>query len=157
MLTGRIFLILHNIRSAYNVGSIFRTADGVGVAKIYICGISPTPDDAKVAKTSLGAEKMVPWEYRKQTWRCLLEIKNQNSNLKIIALEQMKKSVNIFKFKPKFPLALIVGNEVRGLNKKILSYADKIIEIPMYGKKESLNVAVATGVALYTILNPKSK
>ena len=162
MAKQEIYLILNNIRSAYNVGSIFRTADGAGVSKIYICGITPTPSSrnpstgsgfsTKVEKTSLGAEKTVPWEYRKQTRKCLLELKNQNLNLKIIALEQSEKSINLFKFKPKFPLALIVGNEVRGINKKILSYADKIIEIPMHGKKESLNVAVATGIALYQLI-----
>ena len=167
--------MLDNIRSCENVGSVFRTADGAGVSKIYLCGITPTPsvvnpkfearnskkylnskfempNSDKVAKTALGAEKTVPWEYRKQTWRCLLEIKNQISNIKIVALEQSPKSQNIFKFKPRFPLALIVGNEVRGLNKKILSLVDKIVEIPMYGKKESLNVAVAAGIALYKII-----
>ena len=165
MFKGQIFLILHNIRSAYNVGSIFRTADGAGVSKIYLCGISPTPPTHevvgapttsvgatnKILKTSLGAEKTVPWEYNKQTWRLLRKLKVKNEKLKIIALEQMPNSKNIFKFKPRFPLALIVGNEVRGLNKKILSYADKIVEIPMFGKKESLNVAVATGIALYKL------
>lgn len=151
MSKNQIFLILNNIRSAYNVGSIFRTADGAGITKIFICGISPTPNDAKVTKTSLGAEKTVSWEYHKQTWRLLKKLKTQNPNLKVVGLEQTDKSTNIFKFKPKFPLVLIVGNEVRGLNKKILSYADKNIEIPMYGKKESLNVAVATGIALYQI------
>lgn len=142
-------LILHNIRSAYNVGSIFRTADGAGVAKIYLCGISPTPEDIKVLKTSLGTEKTVPWEYHKQTWRLLKQLKE--CGIKIIALEQTPRSIDYKKFKPKFPLAVLVGGEVKGLNKKILSYVDKIIEIPMYGKKESLNVAVATGIALYKI------
>lgn len=166
-------LILYNIRSAYNVGSIFRTADGAGVRKIYLCGITPVPNlniknqisklqfkvqnfgaAAKIAKTALGAEKAVPWEYRKQTWRCLLELKNQNSKIKIVALEQSRKSINLFKYKPpkNTAIALVVGNEVKGLNKKILSYTDRIIEIPMRGKKESLNVAVATGIALYQII-----
>ncbi|MDO8492802.1 MAG: RNA methyltransferase [bacterium] len=148
-----IYLILHNIRSAYNVGSIFRTADGAGVAKIFICGISPTPEDAKVLKTSLSAEKTVPWEYHAQTWRLLEKLKKDG--LQIVALEQAPKSIDYRKFKLKLPLALIVGNEVHGLNKKILSLADKIIEIPMYGKKESLNVAVAIGIALYKLLENK--
>ncbi|MBI2064071.1 MAG: TrmH family RNA methyltransferase [Candidatus Yanofskybacteria bacterium] len=164
-----LYLILNNIRSAYNIGSIFRTADGVGISKIYLCGISPTPEvndnpsslrssgsSSKLSKTALGAEKTVPWEYHKQALRLIKKLKNQNSNLKIIGLEQTNKSMNVFKFKPQFPLALIVGNEVHGLNKKILSYADKIIEIPMYGKKESLNVAVATGIALYKLLEKQN-
>ena len=148
----QVFLILENIRSCENVGSIFRTADAAGVSKIYLCGIPPTPPHPKVIKASLGAEKTVPWEYFKQTWRCLLEVKRQKSKVKIVALEQAPTAINVFKFKPQFPLALVVGNEVTGINKKILSYADKIVENPMFGKKESLNVAVATGGVLYKIL-----
>jgi 23S rRNA (guanosine2251-2'-O)-methyltransferase len=148
-----IYLILHNIRSAYNVGSIFRTADAAGVKKIYLCGYTPTPDNQKVVKTSLGAEKYVPWEYYKQTWQLLKKLKIKK--IHIIALEQTKKSVDYRQFKPKFPLALVVGNEVKGLSKKILTYADKIIAIPMYGKKESLNVVVATGIALYKLIERK--
>ncbi len=151
---GGLNLILHNIRSAYNVGSIFRTADAAGVSKIYLCGISPTPKEIKVLKTSLGAEKTVPWEYYKQTWRLLEKLKKQGCQ--IIALEQGRGSVDYRKFKPNppagGPLALVVGHERKGLSKKILSYADKIIEIPMHGKKESLNVAVATGIALFKII-----
>jgi tRNA G18 (ribose-2'-O)-methylase SpoU len=142
-----IYLILHNIRSAYNVGSIFRTADAAGVKKVYLGGYTPTPTDNKVKKTALGAEKTVPWEYYKQTWRLLEKLEKEG--VQIVALEQTKKSTDYRKFKPRFPLALVVGNEVSGLNKKILSYTDKIIEIPMYGKKESLNVAVAMGIAVY--------
>ncbi len=147
----KVYLVLDNVRSRENVGSIFRTADAAGVFKIYLCGITPTPPHEKIAKTALGAEMYVPWEYRKQTWKCLLEIKNQNPKIKIIGLEQTKTSQNIFKFKPKFPLALLLGNEVRGLSPQILKYCDKKISIPMYGKKESLNVAVAAGIALYII------
>jgi len=147
-----IILILDNIRSRENVGSIFRTADAAGVSKIYLCGITPIPPHEKISKTALGAETFVSWEYRKQTWRFLLELKNQNSKIKIIGLEQTKESVDIFKFKPKFPLVLVVGNEVNGLSPQILKYCDKKISIPMYGKKESLNVAVAAGIALYQII-----
>jgi tRNA G18 (ribose-2'-O)-methylase SpoU len=144
-----IYLILHNIRSAYNVGSIFRTADAAGVKKVYICGYSPTPTDKKVAKTALEAEHFVPWEHHKQTWRLMEKLKKDG--LQIVALEQTKKSIDYRKSKNRFPLALVVGNEVRGLSKGILKYANKIIAIPMYGKKESLNVAVAAGIALYKI------
>lgn len=156
-----MYLILHNIRSAYNVGSIFRTADATGVNKIYVCGYSPTPDDKKVAKTALNAEKSVPWEYYKQTWRLLEKLKKDS--VQIVALERFDRLTasklgvrNIFKFKPKFPMALILGNEVLGLSPKILKYCDRIIEIPMYGKKESLNVSVATGIAVYKIVEQKT-
>ncbi len=148
-----IVLIIHNVRSALNVGSMFRTADGVGVSKIYVCGYSPTPDHPKVAKTSLGAEKTVPWEQHRQTWRLLEKLRA--SSFQLLALEQAKKSKNIFKLKalsPK-PLALLVGNEVRGLSQQILKYCDAVVDIPMYGKKESLNVSVAAGIALYALKN----
>jgi tRNA G18 (ribose-2'-O)-methylase SpoU len=164
-----IYLILHNIRSAYNVGSIFRTADAAGIEKIYVCGYSPIPNDtknnpsssyssgssSKLSKTALGAEKSVPWKYHKQTWRLLEKLKKEG--VQIVALEQTKKSIDYRKFKPRFPLVLVVGNEVRGLSKDILKYADKIITIPMYGKKESLNVAVATGIAIFKIVERKKK
>ncbi len=169
-----VCLVLDNIRSRENVGSIFRTADAAGVSKIYLCGITPTPHQTdplttnrrggfgagqapdKIAKTALGAEKWVPWEYHRQTWRLLAKLKKEGIN--IIALEQTKDAENIFMFgsstsKHTKPMALVVGNEVRGLSPQILKYCDKKISIPMYGKKESLNVAVAAGVALYSIIN----
>ncbi|OGM96009.1 MAG: hypothetical protein A3B86_02025 [Candidatus Yanofskybacteria bacterium RIFCSPHIGHO2_02_FULL_38_22b] len=145
-----IYLILDNIRSRENVGSIFRTADAVGVSKIYLCGTTPTPPHDKISKTALGAETYVPWEYRRNTWQVITELKKEGIN--IYALEQTKDSKNIFRFKPKFPMALIVGNEFNGISPKILKYCDKKIAIPMYGRKESLNVSVATGIALYTLL-----
>lgn len=148
-----VYLILYNIRSRENVGSIFRTADAAGAKKIYLCGITPIPPHEKISKTALGAETFVPWEYRKQTSRCLLELKNQNEKLKIVGLEQTKTSQNIFKFRPRFPIALILGNEINGLSPQILRYCDKKISIPMYGKKESLNVAVAAGIALYAVIH----
>ncbi|MBI2068894.1 MAG: RNA methyltransferase [Candidatus Yanofskybacteria bacterium] len=144
-----IYLILDNIRSRENVGSIFRTADAAGVSKIYLCGITPTPPHEKISKTALGAEMYVPWEYCKRAADILKKLKKQK--IKIVALEQTPKSVDIFEYRPKFPLALVLGNEVKGLSPQILKYCDKKISIPMYGKKESLNVSVATGVALYII------
>jgi len=156
-----IFVVLDNIRSKENVGSIFRTSDAVGVGKIYLCGITPKPLVSqtryiyqkgpvdKISKAALGAEKYMPWEYCKQTWRILKKLKKEG--VQIIALEQAKDAVNYKKFRPKFPFALILGNEVKGLSKDILKYADRVIKIPMYGKKESLNVAVAFGIAVYQI------
>ena len=149
-----ISLILHNIRSAYNVGSIFRTADAAGVSKVYVCDYSPTPDDKKVIKTSLGAEKTVPWEHWLQIWRLLEKLKKEGTQ--IVALEQTKKSVDYRLFRPKFPVALILGNEVKGLSKKVLKYTDKIVEIPMFGEKESLNVAVAAGIMIYKLIDGRA-
>lgn len=146
---SNLYVVLDNIRSRENVGSIFRTADAAGISKIYLCGITPTPPHEKISKTALGSEKWIPWEHHKQTWRLLEKLKKDKMN--IVGIEQAKGSVNIFDFKPKRPLVLIVGNEVKGLSPKILSYADKKIFIPMHGKKESLNVAVAFGIVVYAI------
>lgn len=162
---GKLYAILDNIRSAHNVGAIFRTADAIKLDKLFLCGITPTPTKVKnewsmhtkkeIEKTALGAEKNVPWEYYSQTWRLLEKLKKEK--IKIIAVEQDKKSIPYFKWQPKFPLALIFGNEKRGLSKKILQRADLIIEIPMLGKKESLNVSISFAIISYYILQNISK
>jgi 23S rRNA (guanosine2251-2'-O)-methyltransferase len=145
------YVIAHNIRSVLNVGSIFRTADAFGVSKIYLTGYTATPGNifhkARMSKTALGAENFVLWEYYSSPVKLIKALKLKKIN--IIALENGVKSVNISKFKPKFPLALVLGEEVRGVSKPILNLCDKIIEIPMRGQKESLNVSVAFGIAAY--------
>ena len=151
MYTRQIVAILHNIRSRENVGSIFRTADAAGVAKIYLCGITPRPPHEKISKTALGAEKTVPWEYYKQTWRLIERLKK--AGYQIIALEKAQKSQNLFTVKtPPKLRALVVGNEVSGLSTYLLGRSEMIVSIPMRGKKESLNVAVAFGIAVYHFL-----
>lgn len=145
------YVICDNIRSLENIGSIFRTADALGVSKIFLCGISGFPPNHKISKTALGAEKNIPFEHCRQVGRLIDRLKKDKIN--IIALEQSKKSIDYIKFKPKFPLALIVGNEVKGISLKILKKCNKIIYLPMRGKKESLNVSVAFGVAGYYIIN----
>ncbi len=148
--------VLHNIRSLHNVGSIFRTADAAGVEKIYLCGITPTPLDKfgrlrpQLAKVSLGAEKTVVWENSKSTVRTIEKLKSDG--YKIFAVEQSKKSIPYYKLRianSKQKIALVMGNEVKGLSPSVLKKADKIIEIPMAGKKESLNVAVAFGIVVF--------
>ena len=143
------YVICDNIRSLENVGSIFRTADALGVKKVFLCGISGKPPNEKISKTALGAEKTIPFEYHKQTWRLIEKLKKEK--VFVVALEQDKKAILYTKFKPKFPLALIIGNEVNGISNKTLEKADKIIYLPMKGKKESLNVSVPFGVAGYEI------
>ncbi|MSU60296.1 MAG: TrmH family RNA methyltransferase [Candidatus Staskawiczbacteria bacterium] len=143
------FVICDNIRSLENIGSIFRTADALGVVKIYLCGISGKPPQDKISKTALGAEKTIPWEYYKQTWRLIKKLQAQK--ISVVSLEQTKNSLEYAKFKPKFPLALVIGHEVKGVSKKALELSDSIIYLPMKGKKESLNVSVAFGVAGYQI------
>lgn len=148
--SGAIYLILHNIRSAYNVGTIFRTADAAGVSKIYVCGYTPAPSDPKVSKTALGAEKFVAWERKKQTWRLVEELKLKG--VRVAALEQTAASRDYRLFKPKYPLAVVVGHEKQGVSRSLLERMDSVWHIPMRGQKESLNVAVAVGIFLYKIL-----
>jgi tRNA G18 (ribose-2'-O)-methylase SpoU len=146
-----IIVICDNIRSRENVGSIFRTADGAGVSKIYLCGYTPKPPHHKISKSALGAESYVLWEACQQTWRLIKKL--QKEGFFIVALEQARGSENIFRSKLKYPLALVLGNEVKGLSRNIISRSDKIVHVPMLGKKESLNVSVAFGVAVYQLTN----
>jgi len=149
-----LYLVLDNIRSVLNVGSILRTSDAFGVKIVYVCGYTATIDKEKLSKTALGAENSVLWEQHKQTWRVLEKLKEQG--VLIIALEQNSKSVSLSSYKipkNKKEIAIIVGNEVNGLSSAILKFADAVIEIPMRGIKESLNVAVATGIALFSLTN----
>ena len=146
----KIFVICHNIRSRHNVGSIYRTADAAGVSKIFLCGITPTPPHPNIEKVSLGAEKFVKWEKRKETWRVINKLKKEGAE--IVSLEQTKGAVYLNNLKSvKKSVALILGEEVNGLPKTILDRSDKIIQIPMRGKKESLNVSVAFGIAVYKL------
>ena len=158
----KVIVVLHNIRSLYNVGSIFRTADAAGIEKIYLCGITPKPVDefgkprTQLTKVSLGAEKYLAWEKVGSTARLLDNLKKQG--YKIFAIEQNKKSTPYYKIPKSYILnskfCLVLGNEIRGLPLSILKRADKILEIPMQGKKESLNVAIAFGIiAFHLILN----
>ncbi|MFA7000462.1 MAG: TrmH family RNA methyltransferase [Candidatus Paceibacterota bacterium] len=149
-------LILPDIRSAVNVGAIFRTADGSGIDKIYLVGVTPRPTDQygriqrDIAKSALGAETFIPWEYKEKLIPLINSLKKEG--YEIVALEQSEKSIDYRKYKNPLKMAFILGPEVTGLDKKILKNCDKIIEIPMHGKKESLNVSVACGVALFRIL-----
>ena len=153
-----MIVILHNIRSLYNVGSIFRTADAVGVEKIYLCGYTPSPKDKfgkyipQLSKVALGAEKSVPWDASARSAQSIKKLieKLKNDDYKIFAIEQSKKSIPYHRVKiKKQKTVLIVGNEVKGIPSSILKLADKILEIPMAGSKESLNVSVAFGIVAF--------
>ena len=145
----KFVLTLPNIRRAPNAGAMFRTAGGAGVDKIYLTGYTPCPPHPRLDKVSLGAEKWMPWEYVKQTGSLLKKLREKGYN--IVALEQTSSSRSVYKWSPKFPLALIVGNEKTGVTKSMLKYCDASVEIPMRGKKQSLNVSVAAGIAMFYI------
>ncbi len=154
-------VILHNVRSTHNVGSIFRTADAAGCKKIYLCGITPAPRDRfgraneKISKVALGAENWTKWEKVGRTAAIIDKLKKED--YKIFAIEQSDRSIPYQKIKlSKKDLAktaVVVGNEINGLPPGILRRADKILEIKMRGKKESLNVAVAFGIVIFNLIN----
>lgn len=150
-------LVLHDIRSAQNIGSLFRTADAVGISKIYLSQITPSPIDrfgrarADVAKTALGAELSIPWEHYENILTVISSYKKQG--YKTIAIEQSEKSVDYKTITAEEKVLFILGNEVKGLPREVLDSVEITVEIPMVGEKESLNVSVAGGIALFRILN----
>lgn len=152
-------LVLDNVRSVYNTGSTFRTANAAGIEEIFLCGTTPTPLDKKgrersdFAKVALGAEKIAKWEYVENTLELIKKLREDNYF--IIAIEQGRKSIDYksVDISNKEKVAFIVGNEVDGISDDVLNEVSIIAEIPMLGSKESLNVTIALGIALYRILN----
>jgi tRNA G18 (ribose-2'-O)-methylase SpoU len=148
-------IILDNIRSAHNVGSIFRTSDAGGVSKIYLCGVTPAPIDRfgrvqpDIEKVSLGAEKSVEWEYVSSTKECIEKLKQDE--FYIVALEQSENSIDYKKVPVSGKCAIVLGEETKGLSSEILVLCDVVAEIPMKGIKESLNVATAFGIFLFRL------
>ncbi|MDY6846417.1 MAG: TrmH family RNA methyltransferase [Chloroflexota bacterium] len=145
-------VILDNIRSAYNVGAIFRTADGAGAKRLFLCGITPTPArGAGIEKTALGAENHIPWDYHPNALNLVEKLKSDGLNL--MALERTASSLPIYDFRPdpsdRRLLALIVGNEKAGVDPGIIDLCEHVLALPMVGEKGSLNVAVAFGIAAY--------
>ena len=145
-----IYVVAENIRSLYNVGAIFRTSDAARIQKLFLCGFTGTPPRNEISKTALGAEHSVPWEYRKSAVEIIQQLKSQKVH--IVVLEHTDCSSLYYQTQFTFPLCLIIGNEVEGISDSVVAMADQAIQIPMYGIKQSLNVAVAYGVAVYEIL-----
>ena len=158
-----IFFIVENVYDTYNVGGLFRLADALNVAKIYLCGETEIPPNHKIVKASIGTYKIVPWEYKSSAAEAIAELRTQNSdvgkNLKtdnrkpitIIAVEQSGKSIDYRKASYEAPVALLVGNETSGVTEETLTLCDQIVEIPMWGINKSLNVIVSAGVVTYHI------
>lgn len=144
-----LMIVLDNIRSAHNTGAIFRIADGAGAEKIWLCGITAFPPNGQITKTSLGAEQTVPWEYHEDTAAVLNLLKAHG--YQIVLLEQTDASFDYHHFEAKGPVCLVVGNEVDGIAPPLVSLAERAIEIPMHGIKNSLNASVACGIAVYHI------
>jgi tRNA G18 (ribose-2'-O)-methylase SpoU len=166
---SELVLIAHNLRSSHNVGSLLRTAEGLGVGKVWLTGYSPYPlapsddrlphlarrTDGQIAKTALGAEKMVPWEHTESVGAVLEGLRREG--FAVVALEQTPSATDLTGYKPPRKLALVVGREVEGIEPEVLAQCDIALEIPMPGRKESFNVVQAAAMALYHLrfIGPK--
>ncbi|WP_299256137.1 RNA methyltransferase [uncultured Aquimarina sp.] len=148
-----LIIILDNIRSLNNIGSVFRTADAFLVKKIYLCGITATPPHKDIQKTALGATDTVDWEYCQNT----LDLVNilQSKNIKILSIEQAENAIMLNNFNPKSDqtYAVIFGNEVKGVQQEVVSASNTVIEIPQYGSKHSLNISVSAGVVIWDLFS----
>ncbi len=142
--------LLDGVRSMYNVGAFFRTADAAAIEKLYLCGITGKPPQKEISKTALGAEETVAWEHHWQALPVLEQLRSQG--YQIAAIETSLHSVDLFDWRPKFPVCVIFGHEVEGIRPEILDKCDAHIRIPMLGRKHSLNVATAGGVVAYELL-----
>ena len=150
----QLVVLLDDVRSMNNVGSIFRTCDCLGIGQIYLCGITGSPPHRDIYKTSLGAENSIDWEYHEDIETLINTLKSENYI--IAGLEQTDKSIDIRNFDPQSkPVAIIVGNEVEGISDKALALCDEILEIPQFGTKHSFNVAVSCGIAFWELIKSK--
>lgn len=147
-----IYIVLDNVYDTYNVGAIFRLADAVAAKKIFLCGNTEIPPNPRIKKASINTWKWVDWEYCKTAIDAIENCKLKIVNLQVVAIEQHTKSIPLSKFKPEFPLAIVVGNETYGVSPEILKIADQIVELPMFGINKSLNVMVTCGIVLYRIV-----
>jgi tRNA G18 (ribose-2'-O)-methylase SpoU len=145
-----IYLILDNLRSVHNIGAAFRTADAAGVTRLYLCGICAHPPRPDLEKTALKTIPYVDWKYAKSTKQVINLLRKKG--VQIVALEQTDDSIDYRKFKYTGPVAIVVGNEVDGVDQKVLDLCDKSIEIPMHGFANSLNVTTAVGVVLFNLI-----
>ncbi|MEM9144293.1 MAG: RNA methyltransferase [Bacteroidota bacterium] len=146
-----LVLVLDNIRSLNNIGSVFRTADAFLVQKVFLCGITATPPHKDIHKTALGATESVDWEYGERTEDIVLRLRSEG--FIVLALEQAEKAVMLqdFALKGSKPYALVLGNEVKGVAQEVVDLCDRALEIPQYGTKHSLNIAVSAGIAIWDL------
>ena len=148
-----VIVILDNIRSAHNVGSVFRTCDAFLIDKIILCGITAIPPNKEIRKTALGSSESVDWRYYKNTEEIIMRLKKKD--YQIIAVEQANKSIKLESFRPENEkkYAIIFGNEIKGISQKIIDNSDSVIEIPQFGTKHSLNVSVSAGIVIWDVFS----
>ncbi len=144
-----LIIILDNVRSLHNVGSVFRSSDAFRVESIYLCGITATPPQAEIHKTALGAEDTVDWKYYKKTQDAVIELKEEG--VEVLAIEQVEGSIMLQNFVPQTnkKYAIVFGNEVKGVQQEVVDMCDNCIEIPQFGTKHSLNVSVTAGILIW--------
>jgi tRNA G18 (ribose-2'-O)-methylase SpoU len=145
-----IYLVLDRIIDTYNTGSLFRLADAVAAEKMYLCGEMEYPPSSRIHKAAVGTQKWVPWEKKESTLATIKELKKKG--IQILVVEQSNRSISYKEFKPKFPVAIVVGNETEGVSKEILDEADVIVELPMFGINKSFNVWGSAAVVVYKVL-----
>lgn len=145
-----VALLLENVRSLYNVGSLFRTADAAGAARLILTGITGRPPHKGISKTALGAEERVPWEYERDS--TAVAEKLHQAGFELVVLETTLRAVDLFDWAPRYPVCVVLGHEVEGVSQPLLELCDTHVRIPMLGHKHSLNVATAGGVVLYELL-----
>ena len=152
-----LIIVLDNIRSLNNIGSVFRTSDAFLIEKIYLCGISATPPNKDIHKTALGATESVDWEYAEETLEVVQQL--QTENVQVLAIEQAENSTKLDSFFPKKnqKYAIVMGNEVKGVQQKVVNAADLCVEIPQLGTKHSLNISVTTGVVIWDLFIKMNK
>jgi 23S rRNA (guanosine2251-2'-O)-methyltransferase len=145
-----IYFVLDEVLDTFNIGSMFRLADAVAAEKIYLCGEMETPPSSRIHKAAVGTENWVPWEKSKSTLQTVRKLKNRG--VWVVGVEQDKRSIPYYKLEPKFPIALVLGHETKGVKKEVLRAADEIVELPMMGVNISFNVWGSAAVVSYKIL-----
>ncbi|MEI7420934.1 MAG: RNA methyltransferase [Prolixibacteraceae bacterium] len=152
-----LVVVLDNIRSCHNIGSVFRTSDALLIEKIYLCGITSTPPDKEIRKTALGAENSVAWEYFAFTEEVVQKLKHEGYT--VIAIEQVEGSISLSDYFPgkESKLALVFGNEVKGVQQEVVDHCDFALEIPQFGTKHSFNISVSAGIVLWDLFNKFKK
>ena len=149
-----LVIVLDNIRSLNNIGSVFRTSDAFRIEKILLCGITAKPPHRDIQKTALGATKTVEWGYYENTIDCIQELKQEG--YEIASIEQAENTTFLHEYQPKNKVAIVMGNEVKGVDQQVIDVSDVCIEIPQFGTKHSLNVSVCTGIVVWNIFNKLS-
>ena len=149
-----LVIVLDNIRSLNNVGSVFRTSDAFRIEKILLCGITAKPPHRDIQKTALGATETVEWEYYENTIDCIQKLKQEG--YEIASIEQAENTTFLHEYQPKNKVAIVMGNEVKGVEQQVIDASDVCVEIPQFGTKHSLNISVCTGVVVWDLFNKLS-